>query len=147
MSLVQLPNGGIAVDTSLVAAAYYHKLPKMLARMGQPIHAIKIVWNDPKMEETMIQCASFGEAENIVNFIVTIRSAQDLADEIDDLTPEERKVLKGSINDLVVDSPRTELATSRFKMLVAKAGKTTAQTLEKIVVSVATEATKKAILG
>ena len=77
----------------------------------------------------------------------TLEAAKELTDEIDELIPEEREKLKGTLNDLIVDTPRTELAATRFKKLVSKGGKATALALEKILTGIVTEAAKKAIWG
>jgi hypothetical protein len=45
-----------------------------------------------------------------------------LADELDELSPDDKELLKGSLDDLVADTPRTPLAATRFKKLVAKLG-------------------------
>lgn len=72
-----------------------------------------------------------------------IAAAQELADEAEALTTDERAQLKDTIVDLIQDSPRTELATVRYKKLLKKAGTTIGAGLNSIVVSIATEAAKK----
>jgi hypothetical protein len=74
-----------------------------------------------------------------------IKTAQELADEIDELSPNERRQLKDSIVDLTKDN-RTELASVRYKKLIEKAGAGVASAMNKIVVAVATEGAKK-LLG
>jgi hypothetical protein len=68
-----------------------------------------------------------------------------LADELDDLTPQEREVLKGSLDDLVADTPRTALAATRFKKVVARAGPVVAEGLKELLIGVVTESAKKMI--
>ena len=46
-----------------------------------------------------------------------IRAAQDLADELDLLTEQEKQDLKDSIVDMVRDTPKATVAAERFKML------------------------------
>jgi hypothetical protein len=46
-----------------------------------------------------------------------------LVEELDGLDAEERQLLKQSLDDLVTDSPKTEVAGLRFKQLVKKVGK------------------------
>ena len=60
---------------------------------------------------------------------------------------EEKDQLKASFDDLVRDTPRTELAATRFKKLAVKAGKGTAEALKEIIVQVASETAKKLLLG
>lgn len=68
-----------------------------------------------------------------------------MADESEELTPEERQQLKDSLPDLVADTPRTTLAISRFRKLVSKTGAFSADALKKIVVEIGTEVVKKAL--
>jgi hypothetical protein len=65
--------------------------------------------------------------------------------QIDNLSPDERYLLKRSIDDIVRDTPQTTVAVNRFKKLVAKAGKVAAEGLRDILVDIASEAAKKAI--
>ena len=51
----------------------------------------------------------------------TIEAAQELIQELE-LSQEEKKELAGTINDLVTDGPKTQVASMRFKRLVTKAG-------------------------
>jgi hypothetical protein len=61
-----------------------------------------------------------------------------------DLNPEEKDALKSTFEDLASDTPRTPLAASRFKLFVTKVGPEAGRVLQQIVVSVMTEAAKKA---
>jgi hypothetical protein len=72
-------------------------------------------------------------------------AARELAMEQDLLTSDEREILAKSLDDLVRDTPRTGLATMRFKKLAAKAGSAAASGLKDILVSVVTDAAKKQI--
>lgn len=74
-----------------------------------------------------------------------IEAAQELADEIDELSPEEKEKLKDSIPDLTRDTTKTELASVRFKKLIAKAAPAMGSAIKDIVVSIATDAAKKSI--
>jgi hypothetical protein len=56
-------------------------------------------------------------------------------------------VLKGSFVDLTVDSPRTELAVSRFKRIYTKIAPTAGPALLNTLLSVATDYVKKKLLG
>ena len=76
-----------------------------------------------------------------------LEAAQELADELDDLTPREREVLKRSLDDLVADTPRTALAATTFKTLVAKAGPVVAAGFKEILIEVVTESAKRQIWG
>jgi hypothetical protein len=58
-----------------------------------------------------------------------LHAALELADEADDLSSDEKEQLKGTFNDLISETPRTAVATTRIKRLVAMAGSTTASAL------------------
>jgi hypothetical protein len=73
----------------------------------------------------------------------SIEAAKELTDEIDTLTAEEKGALKATFEDLTADSPKTQVATVRYKKFLAKVGPVLGDTLNKIVVPVATEAVKK----
>lgn len=75
----------------------------------------------------------------------SLKAAQEYADEIEGLNESEKQALKSSLNDLVSDTPRTQLAASRFKRLVGKAGKGAADGFRNILVDVLSEAVRKMI--
>lgn len=74
-----------------------------------------------------------------------LAAAKELAGEVEGLSDDERQTLKNSLDDLTTDTPKTEVAASRVKRLLAKSGKVAADTLLKILVTVATESAKKII--
>jgi hypothetical protein len=74
-----------------------------------------------------------------------IESARDLVAEIAELNDNEKKILTQSLDDLIKDSPQTELAAIRFKKIITKAGKETAGAFKTILIDIASEAAKKAI--
>ena len=74
-----------------------------------------------------------------------LKAAQELSDEVDNLSPEERSLLKKSLDDIVRDTPQTTVAANRFKRLVAKAGKPVADAFRDILVDILSEAAKKII--
>jgi hypothetical protein len=74
-----------------------------------------------------------------------ISAAKEIALEAEDLNEEERQLLAASIDDIVRDTPATDLAATRFKRLLAKAGKGTANALHKIAVDIGSEAAKKSL--
>lgn len=75
-----------------------------------------------------------------------ISAAKELIEEIDELSIEERDLLKQSVVELTTDTPKTELASFRYKKLLKKSGEVSGNTLNRIVVSIATEAAKN-LLG
>ena len=68
-----------------------------------------------------------------------------MSDELENLTPDERDLLKKSLDDIVSDTPQTTVSALRFKKLAAKAGSTAASALKDTLVDVASEAAKKVI--
>ena len=74
-----------------------------------------------------------------------LKAAKELFDELDNLSPEERELLKNSLDDIVQDTPQTTVAATRFKKLIAKVGKPAAGALRDILVDIASEAAKKVI--
>lgn len=74
-----------------------------------------------------------------------ISAAKEMALEAEGLNVEERELLAASIDDIVRETPRTDLAVSRFKRLLAKAGHGTANALHKAAVDIASEAAKKSL--
>jgi len=72
-----------------------------------------------------------------------VSAAKEYTDELDQLSPEEKTMLKGTFDDLTIDTARTPLAANRFKKLMNKIGPNAAGVLSKIVETVMTEAVKK----
>lgn len=72
-----------------------------------------------------------------------LNAAKELADEMDNLTTEERDILKQSLDDLVIETPKVQVATIRFKKLMAKAGRSAADAFRDILVDIASETAKK----
>jgi len=65
----------------------------------------------------------------------------------DTFSTEERKKLKGSLDDLVRDTPQTQLASTRFKRIMSKVGISSASAMREILVDVLSESAKRMILG
>ena len=74
-----------------------------------------------------------------------LKAAQELSDEIEDLSLEEREILKKSLDDIVRDTPQTTVAATRFKKVITKAGPVVADSFRKILVDVLSETAKKVI--
>lgn len=69
--------------------------------------------------------------------------AQEFASEIDELSAVEKATLKEAIADLTIEGPKAEVAQARYRKLLSKVAPTMKATLDKIIVTVVTEATKK----
>jgi len=76
-----------------------------------------------------------------------INAAKELGDELDELSAPEREKLKFSLDDLIKDSPKTEVATFRFKKIMSKVGKESYEAMKAIIIEIVTESVKKAIFG
>lgn len=76
-----------------------------------------------------------------------IRAAHDLAQELENLSKEDKEIMQKSIDDIVMDTTQTELAAIRFKKILLKAGKTGVGAFRSIITDIASETAKKIILG
>ncbi|MCX6224778.1 MAG: DUF2321 domain-containing protein [Bacteroidia bacterium] len=72
-----------------------------------------------------------------------IEAAGALAKELDSIDEEDRAVLKNSIDDLVRDAPSTQVAATRFKKIMAKAGSSAASMFRDLLTDVLSETAKK----
>jgi hypothetical protein len=78
---------------------------------------------------------------------VKLATAKELAADFENLTKDERERLKASLDDLISNTPRTELASHRFKTLMKKAGGEATSVMRNIIVDILSEAAKKSIFG
>ena len=76
-----------------------------------------------------------------------INAAKAMADEILELSDHERVLLKASIDDIVSDTPMTEVAVLRFKRLIPKMANETAGAMRRLVVDVAGKAAAELLKG
>jgi hypothetical protein len=72
-----------------------------------------------------------------------IDAAKALAGELDELTDADKLLLQSSIDDLVRDTPRTDVAIVRFKKVMMKTGRQVSDGFKGVLVSVVSEAVKK----
>ena len=70
-----------------------------------------------------------------------------MSDELAGLTEEEKKALGDSLDDLVRETPKTPVAITRFKRLVAKAGTGAAEGFKTLLLDIVSEAVRKQIWG
>jgi hypothetical protein len=80
-------------------------------------------------------------------FAKKLNVAKELAEELEELTPEEREKLRKSLDDLVRDTPSTELAGIRFKKIMKKVGKGSYEMMKDVLTDIVSETAKKAIFG
>jgi hypothetical protein len=76
-----------------------------------------------------------------------LEAAKGLAEELENVTAEDREKLKVAIDDLAAGGPRAEAAAARIKRMLGKASTAVGQALWKISVEVASEAAKKILTG
>ncbi len=71
-----------------------------------------------------------------------IAALREMAEAAAGLSEDDRSKLAASIDDLIRDTPKTELAAQRFKQLASKLAQGTWESMRAVIVSVATEAAK-----
>ena len=76
-----------------------------------------------------------------------LAAAKELADEFDELSVEEKELLKQSIDDLMKDIPQTKVAETRLNRLIKKAGNDAYEGMRGIIVDVVSEAVKKSVFS
>ena len=76
-----------------------------------------------------------------------LEAAREMANDAEELDHDEREQLKRSLDDLVGDTPMTQVAAYRFKRLAARAGAETAGGLKEVLIGVVSEAARKVIWG
>jgi hypothetical protein len=76
-----------------------------------------------------------------------VASAVELFEVGTDLAPHELQQIRADLNELTKDSPKTQVASLRFKKVLSKVGTGVATSVREIVVDVLSEAAKKAIWG
>ena len=76
-----------------------------------------------------------------------LRAAEDLADELDSLTSDERESLKKSLHDLVRETPSTRVAEMRFKKIMRKAGEDGYKGMRTLLTDLVSEVVRKTIFG
>jgi hypothetical protein len=76
-----------------------------------------------------------------------LEAAKELADELDELSVEEKERLKKSLDEIIIDSPKTEIAGTRFKKIMGKVGIESYSVMKKIVTDIISETMKKTLFG
>ena len=79
--------------------------------------------------------------------VASLRAAEELADEMDDLTDYEKESLKKSLHDLVRETPSTHVAETRFKKIMRKAGKESYEGMRSLLADIVSETVRKTIFG
>ena len=74
-----------------------------------------------------------------------IESTNELLLLADGITPDDAKSLENSYHDLISDTPRTQVAAMKLKIILKKAGKATSDAVYTVLVDVLSEAVRKTI--
>ena len=74
-----------------------------------------------------------------------MQAAQGMIAELDGLDPDDRKILTQSLDDLMADGPKTEVAGLRFKRIMKKVGKDSYDAFKTIVTGLVSEGIKKTL--
>lgn len=74
-----------------------------------------------------------------------IDASKELAQEFEELSSQDRKTIVESIPDLINDTPRTELASKRFKRILTNAGHGIYDSFYRLLVDVLSETAKKTL--
>ncbi len=72
-----------------------------------------------------------------------IQTAHELAQELENISDEEKKILEQSIDEIVKDTPKTTLAATRFKKILFNTSKPVVDAFRDILVDIASETAKK----
>ncbi len=76
-----------------------------------------------------------------------LRAADELADELDGLTDDERESLKKSLGELVRETPGTRVAETRFKRIMKKVGEDGYDSMRSILTDIVSETVRKTVFG
>ena len=90
-------------------------------------------------------CSACGKPFPWTETALTI--AREYIDELEELSTEDKTILKGTFDDLIIYTPRTEVAVTRFKRILKKAGSGAREVLTKIFVDLASETIAKLLKG
>jgi hypothetical protein len=76
-----------------------------------------------------------------------LSAAREYVREMEHLSDNEKGILERSLDDLLRDTPKTQVSALRFKQLTAKAGHAAVEGMRAILIDVMAETAKKAIWG
>ena len=74
-----------------------------------------------------------------------IQAAHDLAQELENISDSDKEILSQSIDEIVKDSPRTTLSTTRFKKILSKTSTSIMGAFKDILVDIVSETVKKSL--
>lgn len=71
----------------------------------------------------------------------------EMADELNELSSEEKEKLKMSLDDLIVETPKTKVAETKFKKILGKLRKESYEIVKSILTDILSETLKKSLFG
>jgi hypothetical protein len=74
-------------------------------------------------------------------------AARELVEFGDKLPTKGKELLKNTLDDIIAENPKTEMAAIKFKHTMSTMGQETANALRDITVDIASETAKKILLG
>lgn len=72
-----------------------------------------------------------------------IQAAHDLAQELENISDDDKEILNQSINEIIKESPRTTLAATRFKKILSKTSEAIVDAFRDILIDIVSETAKK----
>jgi hypothetical protein len=112
--------------------------PKCNSAIRGHLHGVGSLWDDDDVPHFCENCgAAYPWTSN------GIQAAKALADEFNELSDEDKILLKASIDDIASDTSMTEVASIRIKKLIPKLASASADALRKLLVDIASETAKK----
>jgi hypothetical protein len=116
LTITLCPNCQTPIRGSLIRGGGFHfSAPSFCINCGQPFP-----WTESKL-----------------------KAAHELAQEIENISEEDRDVLINSIDDLVKETPSSTLAATRFKKILKKSGPVVASAFREILIDILSEVAKK----
>ena len=76
-----------------------------------------------------------------------VEAANELFAELEELDHKDRQILKQSLDELIMDSPKAEVASLRFKKVMKKAGSGSYELVKGVLTDVLSETAKKLLFG
>jgi hypothetical protein len=98
-------------------------------------------FSGPSIKHPPTFCHNCGKAYPWTN--AKLEAAKELIAEDEQLGTDEKELLRLTFPDLIIETPRTRLAISRYKKLTSKSLKVTSEGLKSILIEIASEAIKK----
>jgi hypothetical protein len=90
-------------------------------------------------------CHSCGRPYSWTEF--KLQTARELVEELEGLSNDDRRILNQSLDELIADSPKVEVASVRFKKIMKNVGKESYDVVKTVLTDLISETTKKLLFG